>query len=477
MSENVKKASVHEVDMTNGSLFKKILIFSLPLMATGVLQLLFNAADMVVVGQFVSETALAAVGSTGSLAGLIVNFFIGLSAGAGVVMSKHYGSKDSESADRLLHTAMPISLISGIVVMIFGLIFSRELLILMNTEGECLELATQYLVIYFIGAPFNLVYNFGASMLRATGDTVRPLLYLTLAGVINIMVNLVAVLVLNQGVRGVAYATIVSQLVSAILVVLALRKNKGFIKLSLRKIKIYKQSTLDIIRLGVPSGVQSSLFAISNMIIQATINDFGEIAMAGTAAARQLESFLYVALNAVANGAVTAVGQNYGAKNYKRIRKSIYDCLILVTVTGLIGGLAMFLFNEELIRLYTKTPEATAIGVERLNFFICVYVLCGIMDVVNCSMRGMGFSFTPMAIVLIGTCVMRVGWVYVVFPLSPTLLNVYVSYPVSWILTALVGFVVLLFMIKKREKRDAVLGNDNQFKNVEEVDDKNAQVA
>ena len=469
MEKTLKRKTNHEVDMTCGSLFKKILIFALPLMATGILQLLFNAADMLVVGRFVNETALAAVGSTASLSGLIVNFFIGLSIGAGVLMSKHYGSKNCEMGEKLLHTAMPISLISGLIVAVVGVLISRELLIIMNTEGECLDMATDYLVIYFIGAPFNLVYNFGASILRATGDTVRPLAYLTLAGILNIIVNLISVIVLQQGVRGVAYATITSQAVSAVLVVIALSKNKGFVKLNFKKIKIDKRSCLDIFGLGIPSGIQSSLFAISNMTIQATINSFGEIAMAGNAAARQIEGFLYIALNSVANAAVTAVGQNYGAKDYKRIRTSIVDCIVLVCLVGVVGGFLMFIFNEPLISLYTQTPEATQIGVERINVFVLTYFLCGLMDVVNCSMRGMGFSFTPMVIVLMGTCVLRIAWIYWVFPFYNSLVNVYISYPVSWILTAAVGFCVLLFMIKKREKRDEIAFVPNEIADETEV--------
>lgn len=456
MNTSVKKSTTREVDMTNGSLFKKILIFSLPLMATGILQLLFNAADMVVVGKFVNETALAAVGSTGSLTGLLVNFFMGLSIGAGVVMSKHYGAKNHEDGEKLLHTAMPISLISGFAVAVIGVLFSRHLLVWMNTEGDCLDMATQYLIIYFIGAPFNMVYNFGASMLRATGDTIRPLTYLTLAGVINIIVNLISVLLLHQGVRGVAYATIASQAVSAILVVRALCKNQGFIKLDFKKIKIHKSSTFDIIRLGVPSGIQSSLFAISNMIIQATINDFGDITMAGNAAARQIESFLFVILNSVATASVTAVGQNYGSKDYGRIKKSVWQCLFLVMVSGILTCAVCFAFSEPLIKMYTQTEEATRIGIERLRFFVFTYIIYGIMDVINCSMRGMGYSLIPTVIVLIGTCVMRVAWIYFVFPLSPTLMNVYFSYPVSWVLTAIVGGIVLIVLIKRRIKYDLI---------------------
>lgn len=442
--------------MTEGSIFSKILAFSVPLMATGILQLLFNAADMAVVGKYVSETALAAVGSTGSLVSLIVNFFIGLSAGAGVIMSKHFGSKDEELGSKLLHTAMPVGLISGILVAIVGALLSNTLLIAMNTpeKDNCLAMANEYLVIYFIGAPFNLVYNFGASMLRSTGDTVRPLIYLSIAGVINVIVNLVAVIVFNMGVSGVAYATITSQAVSAVLVVRALRKNQGFAKLSLRKLCIHKASLLEILRLGIPSGVQSSLFSVSNMVIQGTINTFGDVAMAANAAARQIEGFVYVILNSVATAAVTAVGQNYGARNYKRIRKCIIECLTFVLTLGIVSGMAIMLFSKPLINIYTQTDEATVIGIERLNFFLITYVLCGLMDVLNCSMRGMGFSFIPMVIVLVGTCVLRVLWIYFIFPLQPTLMNVYMSYPVSWVLTAIVGGIVLVHFIRKREREE-----------------------
>jgi len=351
MHRKFKVAKRRDIDMTEGSIFSKILAFSVPLMATGILQLLFNAADMAVVGKYVSETALAAVGSTGSLVSLIVNFFIGLSAGAGVIMSKYFGSKDEEAGEKLLHTAMPIGLISGVLVAVAGALLSNTLLIVMNTPENCLGMANEYLVIYFIGAPFNLVYNFGASMLRSTGDTVRPLIYLSIAGVINIIVNLISVIVFNMGVSGVAYATITSQAVSAVLVVRALRKNQGFARLSLRKLCIHKASLLEILRLGIPSGVQSSLFSVSNMVIQGTINTFGDIAMAGNAAARQIEGFVYVVLNSVANAAVTAVGQNYGARNYKRIRKCIIECLTFVLTLGIVSGMAIMLFSKPLINI------------------------------------------------------------------------------------------------------------------------------
>lgn len=439
--------------MTEGKLLPKIAFFSFPLMLTGILQLLFNTADMIVVGNFVSQTALAAVGSTSSLVNLIVNMFMGLSIGAGVVMSKYFGAKDRENASKTLHTSMLVGMLCGILIAIIGCVFSRDMLVLMKTVDSCLPLATEYLFIYFLGAPFNLVYNFGASMLRATGDTVRPLLFLFLAGILNVIVNLISVLVFNMGVAGVAYATITSQAVSAILVVITLIKNDGYAKLSLKKIRIHKNVLFEILRFGVPSGIQSSLFSISNVIIQSTINDFGETVVAANTASSQLEAFVYTMMDAVASATVTSVGQNYGACDFNRIKKTIIICSLFTTATGLFGAAVEILLHSPLIWLYVKEEQAASFAFTRLVIITVPYFICGIMNVVNNAIRGIGYSLTPMIIVLIGTCVFRLFWIYCIFPLNKSIESVYISYPISWALTALAGTVALLILFKRKKRQ------------------------
>lgn len=455
MHENIKKRfnSNREVDMTNGKLLPKILKFALPLMATGVLQLLFNAADMVVVGQFVGDVALAAVGATTNIVNLLVNLFMGLSIGAGVAMAKHYGAKNEENAQELIHTAMPLSLILGVCVLIIGLSLARPMLILLKTPENCLPLSNEYLSIYFFGAPFLLVYNFGASILRAIGDTVRPLIYLTIAGVINVIVNLIAVLCFDMGVAGVAYATITSQGVSAVLVVISMLREKGYARYSIKNSKIRKKPLFDILRLGIPSGIQSSLFSISNSLIQSTINGFGDTTLAANTAAQGLEGFVFVIMNSVATTASTAVGQNYGAGNINRIKASVFRCLICSISFSITVSALMYILREPLISLYTKNPDAIAIASERMAIILATYCFFGLMDVMTQSMRGMGYSVVPMLIVLFGTCFFRVAWIYTVFPLNPVYTNVIWSYAVSWILTLIIAVIVFIFIYKNRKKQ------------------------
>ena len=446
-------SKTREIDMTRGKLFPNILKFAVPLMATGVLQLLFSTADMIVVGSFVGQTEFSAVGSTASLVTLIVNFFIGLSMGSGIAMSNAYGAKNSDEGSRIMHTSIPLAVISGVLVTVLGLLFCKQMLVLMDTPDNCMPHAEEYLSIYFCGAVFNLVYNFGAAILRATGDTVRPLIFLAIAGVLNVIVNLVSVLVLGMGVAGVAYATIASQAISAVLVTVALVKNKGFVHLEFKKLHIYLKTLKKILRLGVPSGLQNSLFALSNVIIQKTINGFGEITIAGNTAARELEGFIYTMMNAVANTAVTAVGQNYGANDFKRIKTSVIQCVFTAAGVGIIGGGIVLLLHNFFIGLYTQDPVSQEVAFNRLCLFLGTYFLCGIMDVLNCSMRGIGSSLLPMIIVLIGTCVFRIIWIYLIFPLNPTYMFIIWSYPISWVMTSTAGLIAFC-IVYKRKKRD-----------------------
>lgn len=445
--------SSREVDMTNGKLLPKILKFALPLMFTGVLQLLFNAADMIVVGQFVGDIALAAVGATSNIVNLLVNLFMGLSIGAGVVMAKHYGAKNEDEAHDLVHTAMPLSLILGIAVLIIGLRLAKPMLVLLKTPDNCLPLSNQYLSIYFFGTPFLMIYNFGASILRAIGDTVRPLIYLTIAGVMNVIVNLITVICFNMGVAGVAYATITSQGVSAILVTISMLKEQGYARLSIKNLKIKKKPLLAILRFGVPSGIQSSLFSISNSLIQSTVNSFGDTVLAANTAAQGLEGFVFVIMNSVATTASTAVGQNYGAGDIKRIKASVVRCLACSAILSVSVSATMYLLRKPLLSLYTSNPEAIAHASKRMAIILGTYFFFGLMDVFTQSMRGMGYSIVPMIIVLFGTCVFRVAWIYTVFPLNPEYINVIWSYAVSWVLTFTIAFIVFLVLFKNRKKQ------------------------
>ena len=455
MQENVKKGykAQREIDMTEGKLLPKILAFALPLMATGVLQLLFNAADMIVVGRFVGDTALAAVGSTSNVVNLLVNLFMGLSIGAGIVMAKHYGAKKQQDAHELVHTAMPLSLILGIMVFALGSSVATPLLELLNTPESCLPLASTYLTIYFFGAPFLMVFNFGASIFRAVGDTVRPLIYLTIGGVLNVIVNLVCVLVFNLGVAGVAYATVASQLVSAILVLRAMIIDSGYARYEIKKSKIKKKPLLNILRLGIPSGIQGSLFSISNSLIQSTVNSFGETVLAANTASQGLEGFVFIIMNSISTTAATAVGQNYGAGKIERIKASILRCLACSAVMALTVSGVMFLLREPLLSLYTTNQAAIDIAVERMAIILGTYFFFGLMDVFSQSMRGLGFSVTPMLIVLFGTCAFRIAWIYFIFPLKPVYLSVIWSYAASWILTLIIAFGVFLLLYKKRKEQ------------------------
>lgn len=447
-----------EIDMTSGKIFPSIIKFSVPLMATGILQLLFSTADMIVVGTFVGMTELAAVGSTGSLVALIVNFFIGLSMGAGIAMSNAFGAGKAEEGSKILHTSVPLAIISGILVTVVGVIFCEPLLRLMDTPVECLPHAEEYLTIYFCGAVFNLLYNFGAAVLRSTGDTVRPLIFLACAGVLNVIVNIISVIVFNMGVAGVAYATIASQAVSCVLVIIALAKNKGFVKLSFKNIKVDGKTLKRILKLGVPSGLQNSLFSLSNVIIQKTVNSYGKVYVAGNTAARELEGFVYTMMNSVANASVTAVGQNYGANNFERIKKSVIQCVFVAAIAGLIGGSVVLLLHGPLTGLYIESDDAAVkelaqkVAMDRLLLIIPTYIFCGMMDVMNCSMRGIGSSVLPMVIVLVGTCVFRIAWIYCIYPFYSSYFCIILSYPVSWVLTFVSG--VIAFRIVYKRKKD-----------------------
>ena len=436
------RAKKYEIDMTQGALLPKVLMFSLPLIASGVLQLLFNAADMVVVGQWAGKECLAAVGSTGSLINLMVNVFIGLSVGGSVAVARSFGANDPAAVHRSVHTAMSLAIIAGLAVGVLGFVFCRPLLRLM--DNPVLDLATTYMKIYFLGMPFNMVYNFGASILRAVGDTKRPLIYLTIAGVVNVVLNLILVIVFHMNVAGVAIATVASQAVSAVLVVLCLMRSHGVVHLELKELRIYKRQLIDIAKVGLPAGLQGSLFSISNVLIQSSVNGFGEVVVAANSAGGNLEGFVYTAMNAIHQAALTFASQNLGAGKIKRVRRSVLVCLLTVLAIGFIFGNLMLLCGKPLLSLYLDDPSAidplTGItvleyGIKRLSWMLPLYCLCGLMDVMVGTLRGVGYSIMPMIVSLTGACLFRVVWIMTVFAMNPTLDVLYASYPISWALT------------------------------------------
>ncbi|MCR4882063.1 MAG: MATE family efflux transporter [Clostridiales bacterium] len=442
----------YEMDMTTGALLPKILVFSGPLILTGILQLLYNAADVVVVGRFAGATSLAAVGSTGSLINLIINVFMGLSVGTSVMVARYYGAGDVRMVQDTVHTSILVSLVSGIAVGIFGFFMAKPILRLMDSPEDVIDLATLYVKIYFLGMPFNLLYNFGAGILRAVGDTKRPLYYLTISGAANVGLNLILVIVFQMGVAGVAIATVVSQAISMVLVLLCLIRSHGAIHLDLRKLRIRKGPLLGIMQVGLPAGLQGSLFSISNVLIQSSINSFQSTAMAGNAAASNLEGFVYTAMNSIYQADLTFASQNYGAGKKDRVKSVLWNCLGTVVVIGLGLGLLFQAFDRTLLSVYNQDPAVIDYGVLRMHIILPTYFICGMMDVMVGQLRGIGYSIMPMIVSLTGACLFRILWIMTIFsmPQFHTLQMLYISYPVSWALTFSIHMICYLTIAKKK---------------------------
>ena len=443
----------YEMDMTTGSLLPKVLAFSGPLILTGILQLLYNAADIVVVGRFAGPQALAAVGSTGALINLLVNVFMGLSVGASVVVARAYGAGDNASVSTGVHTAITVAGVAGVLVGVLGFVASHPLLKWMGSPDDVLDMATLYMKIFFVGMPANMLYNFGAAILRAVGDTRRPLYYLTVSGILNVLLNLVLVIGFHMGVAGVAIATVVSQVMSMALVMICLIRSDGPIHLDLRKLRIHLSQLWEIVRVGLPAGLQGSLFSISNVLIQSSVNSFGSLVMAGNSAGSNLEGFVYTSMNAIHQADLTFASQNLGAGQFKRVRRVMWVCLGTVTAIGLGMGLVFLAFGNQLVSIYNSDPEVIHYGMTRLKIILPTYFLCGLMDVMVGQLRGVGYSILPMMISLTGACLLRVVWIYTFFAANPTLEVLYISYPVSWLITFATHFVCYMIWGRNRLKR------------------------
>ena len=425
MTLRMRKKS-YELDMCSGPLLGKILVFSVPLVLSSILQLLFNAADVIVVGNFAGDTALAAVGSTGSLINLLTNLFVGLSIGSNVLVARYYASRDYDRLEDTIHTSVLGSVVGGVILVIVGVIFARPLLLLMGTPDDVIDQAVLYMVIYFIGMPMMLLYNFGSAILRAVGDTRRPLYFLMIAGLLNVCLNLIFVIVFGWGVAGVAAATVISQCVSTVL----------------------------IVRCLVKSDTMCRLDSISNVLIQSSINSFGSLAMAGSTAASNLEGFVYASMNAFYQAAVSFTSQNMGGRKYSRINRILLVCLSCATIVGLVMGVGAYLGGDVLLRLYTSDPQVISFGIIRLSLVSSTYFLCGIMDVFCGSLRGMGYAIMPMIVSLAGACGLRIIWICTVFQFDHTLRMLYLCYAVSWILTALAHCICFLAMRRRWPKKD-----------------------
>ena len=448
------KTKQYEMDMCSGPILRKTLMFALPLMLSSILQLLFNAADIVVVGKFAGDNSLAAVGSNTALINLLTNLFIGLSIGANVVAARHYGAKAWDDLRRTVHTAMLLSMLSGALLLVLGVIGAEQMLIWMQTPEEVLPLATVYLRIYFLGMISTMVYNFGSALLRAVGDTKRPLYFLLCAGIINVILNLLFVIGFQMDVMGVAIATVISETVSALLVLRCLVKEKGGIHLELRAMRIDRKKMLQILRIGLPAGFQGVVFALSNVVIQSSVNIFGNIVVAGNSAAANLEGFVYMAMNAFYQTTLSFVSQNYGAGEQKRINRIVLLGEACVIVTGTLLGNMVVFFGNDLLQIYSNNPEVIAAGMVRLHYISMIYALCGIMDVMVGALRGIGYSIMPMIVSIVGVCVLRLIWLATVShsPQFHKHAPDNQSSPVTPILTSLV-YIVFFVWIRIRSAR------------------------
>ena len=443
-------------NMLEGPLLSGIIAYTIPIILTGILQLLFNAADLVIVGQFCGSVSVGAVGATGAVTSLVVNLFIGLSGGAGVAVAHGLGGRQDDQVSRTVHTALPVAVIAGGLLTILGIFCAEPMLRWMDTPENVLGLSTLYMKIYFSGMIFNMVYNFCAAILRAAGDTRSPLIFLSIAGVINVLFNVMFVTVFHMNVAGVALATVISQGISAVLVVIALMRRKDACRLYLRQLRIYGKQLREIVRIGLPAGLQSSMFGISNVMIQSSINSFGAVFVSGSAAAGNIEAFIYVSMNAFHQTAVNYIGQNTGARQYKRAKRVLWNCLGSVSVLCIVMSGIFLVLRRQLLGIYiTDSEQAIQDGALRMLYVCGPYIFCGLMDVSTGALRGLGASLVPMLISVLGVCGIRILWIYTVFQLpglhTPQVL--FQSYGVSWLLTFLAQLMGFMIVCRRQQRQ------------------------
>ena len=435
--------------MCNGTIMDKLVSFSLPLMLSGILQLMFNAVDVIVVGRFAGSQALAAVGSTTALINMFVNLFMGISLGTNVLAARFFAAGKDRQMSETVHTSIAFAAISGIVMVFVGIFFSKFALELMATPADVIEQSTLYMRIYFLGMPFFMLYNYGAAILRAVGDTKRPLIFLIISGVINAVLNMILVIVFHLAVAGVAIATVFSQMISCILVLRCLYRSEGSYQFRFSKLMLKGCYLKQIFQVGVPAGIQSTVINFSNVLLQSSVNSFGSIAMAGYTAANNILGFLFVSVNSVTQACMSFTSQNYGVRKWKRMDKILVDCMILSMIVALVLGGGSYIFGSQILRIYTENEEVIRCGMEILSYTTLTYFLCGFMDLFPGAMRGMGFSAVPMMLSIVGTVGTRIVWIFGIFPRYRSLSVLFISYPVSWILT--IAMQVVCFFIVRRK--------------------------
>lgn len=448
-----------EIDMCNGPIMSKLISFSVPLILSGMLQLMFNAVDIIVVGQFSGSTSLAAVGSTTALINVFVNLFMGISLGANVVSARCYAMGRREEMSKTVHTAITIALVSGIIMAVIGVIFAKGALLLMGTPENVINLSTLYMRIYFLGMPFFMLYNYGAAILRAVGDTKRPLIFLVISGCINAGINMLLVIVFDMGVAGVAIGTVISQFVSCALVINCLYRTKSSYQLRFSKLKIERDYMIQIFQVGVPAGIQSTVINFSNALLQSSVNSFGSVAMAGYTAANNVLGFLYVSVNSITQACMSFTSQNYAVGKHKRMDRVLIDCMVLSISVALILGGGAYLFGTYILNIYTSNVDVIKCGLEILSITTVPYFFCGIMDLFPGALRGMGYSTVPMILSIIGTVGVRILWIFVFFPMHRSLYFLFISYPGSWIAT-IVMQVICYMLVRKKIASQGTLSND-----------------
>lgn len=446
------KNNKYEIDMCNGTIMDKLISFSLPLMLSGILQLAFNAVDIIVIGHFSSSQALAAVGSTTALINLFINLFMGISLGSNVLAARCFAAGKDEEMSKTVHTSIMIALISGIIMAVVGVVFAKGALSLMDTPKDVIDLSALYMRIYFLGMPFFMLYNYGAAILRAVGDTKRPLIFLVISGIINTCLNLLLVIVFKLDVAGVAIGTIVSQCVSCILVLRCLCKTSSSYQLHFTKLRIDKDYMLQIFKVGVPAGIQSTVINFSNVLLQSSVNSFGSIAMAGYTAANNILGFIYVSVNAVTQACMSFTSQNYAVGKLKRMDKVLAYCLILTTSVALLLGCGAYFFGTPILGIYTSKADVIKSGLEIVSITTVPYFLCGIMDLFPGALRGMGYSTVPMILSILGTVGVRIIWIFCFFPYHRTLYFLFISYPTSWLITIIMQVCCYFYVRKKVNK-------------------------